>query len=100
AARRLSRRQWMRRRMEPQAIIARRIAQELSEGMLINLGIGIPTLVAGYVPAGMHVNFQSENGLIGTGSVPDEGMAHPTLTDAGGQPVAALPGASNFGKAY
>src|SRR6476620_762812 len=85
--------------MEPQAIIAKRIAQELSGGMLINLGIGIPTLVAGYVPAGMHVYFQSENGLIGTGSVPDEGMAHPTLTDAGGKPVTALPGASTFDSA-
>jgi acetate CoA/acetoacetate CoA-transferase beta subunit len=85
--------------MEPQAIIAQRIAQELCEGMLINLGIGIPTLVAGYVPPGMHVYFQSENGLIGTGSVPDEGMAHPTLTDAGGRSVTALPGASTFDSA-
>ncbi len=66
--------------MEPQTIIARRIARELSPGMLINLGIGIPTLVANYVPDGMHVFFQSENGLIGTGSPPEEGMAHPTLT--------------------
>ena len=85
--------------MEPQTVIARRIARELSDGMLINLGIGIPTLVANYVPAGMHVYFQSENGLIGTGAVPDEGMAHPTLTDAGGKPVTALPGASTFDSA-
>ena len=56
--------------MEPQSLIARRIALELREGMLVNLGIGIPTLVAEYVPAGVHVFFQSENGLIGTGSVP------------------------------
>ena len=70
--------------MEPQIIIARRIARELSSGMLVNLGIGIPTLVANYVPEGMHVFFQSENGLIGTGAPPEEGMAHPTLTDAGG----------------
>ena len=48
--------------MEPEVVIARRIAQELSPGMLVNLGIGIPTLVANYVPAGMHVFFQSENG--------------------------------------
>ena len=85
--------------MEPQVIIARRIAQELSQGMLVNLGIGIPTLVAKYVPDGMHVFFQSENGLIGTGSPPEEGMTHPTLTDAGGRPVTALPGASTFDSA-
>src|SRR5580765_1810153 len=85
--------------MEPQTIIARRIAQELRDGMLVNLGIGIPTLVANYLPAGMHVFFQSENGLIGTGAPPQEGMAHPTLTDAGGRPVTALPGASAFDSA-
>jgi acetate CoA/acetoacetate CoA-transferase beta subunit len=85
--------------MEPQTIIARRIARELSSGMLANLGIGIPTLVANYVPEGMHVFFQSENGLIGTGAPPEEGMAHPTLTDAGGRPVTALPGASTFDSA-
>jgi acetate CoA/acetoacetate CoA-transferase beta subunit len=85
--------------MEPQTIIARRIARELKSGMLVNLGIGIPTLVANYVPAGMNVFFQSENGLIGTGSPPEEGMAHPTLTDAGGRPVTALPGASTFDSA-
>src|SRR6186997_2524309 len=85
--------------MEPQVVIARRIAQELTLGMLVNLGIGIPTLVANYVPAGMHVFFQSENGLIGTGIPPEEGMAHPTLTDAGGRPVTALPGACTFDSA-
>jgi acetate CoA/acetoacetate CoA-transferase beta subunit len=85
--------------MEPHTIIARRIAQELSPGMLVNLGIGIPTRVANFVPAGMQVFFQSENGLIGTGSVPEEGMAHPTLTDAAGRPVMALPGASTFDSA-
>jgi acetate CoA/acetoacetate CoA-transferase beta subunit len=85
--------------MEPQTIIARRIAKELAPGMLVNLGIGIPTLVANHVPEGMHVFFQSENGLVGTGSPPEEGMAHPTLTDAGGRPVTALPGASTFDSA-
>jgi acetate CoA/acetoacetate CoA-transferase beta subunit len=85
--------------MEPQVIIARRIAKELSPGMLVNLGIGIPTLVANYVPEGMLVFFQSENGLIGTGAPPEEGMAHPTLTDAAGRPVTALPGASTFDSA-
>ena len=85
--------------MDPQTIIARRIARELSAGMLVNLGIGIPTRVANYVPPGMQVFFQSENGLIGTGSPPEEGMAHPMLTDAAGKPVAALPGASTFDSA-
>jgi acetate CoA/acetoacetate CoA-transferase beta subunit len=85
--------------MEPQTIIARRIARELKPGMLVNLGIGIPTLVANYIPEGLHVFFQSENGLIGTGAPPEEGMAHPTLTDAGGRPVTALPGASTFDSA-
>jgi acetate CoA/acetoacetate CoA-transferase beta subunit len=85
--------------MEPQVIIARRIARELKDGMLVNLGIGIPTLVAHYVPDGIHVFFQSENGLIGTGAPPVEGMAHPMLTDAGGRPVTALPGACTFDSA-
>ena len=85
--------------MQPQAIIARRIARELKSGMLVNLGIGIPTLVANYLPEGMHVFFQSENGLIGTGAPPEDGMAHPTLTDAGGRPVTALPGACAFDSA-
>jgi len=85
--------------MEPQTIIARRIAKELLPGMLVNLGIGIPTQVANHLPAGMQVFFQSENGLIGTGSVPEEGMAHPTLTDAAGGPVTALPGACTFDSA-
>jgi acetate CoA/acetoacetate CoA-transferase beta subunit len=82
--------------MDPQTVIAKRIARELRSGMLVNLGIGIPTLVANYVPRDVHVFFQSENGLIGTGPIPEEGMAHPTLTDAAGKPVTALPGACTF----
>jgi acetate CoA/acetoacetate CoA-transferase beta subunit len=85
--------------MDAQTIIAKRIAQELRAGMLVNLGIGIPTLVANHVPEGVNVFFQSENGLIGTGPIPEEGMAHPTLTDAGGAPVTALPGACTFDSA-
>ncbi len=85
--------------MDPQVIIAKRIAQELQSGMLVNLGIGIPTLVAGYAPPGINVLFHSENGLIGTGAIPQEGMAHATLTDAGGRPVTALPGAATFDSA-
>jgi acetate CoA/acetoacetate CoA-transferase beta subunit len=85
--------------MDAQSIIAKRIAQELKSGMLVNLGIGIPTKVANFLPPGVNVYFQSENGLIGTGPIPEEGMAHPLLTDAGGRPVTALPGASTFDSA-
>jgi acetate CoA/acetoacetate CoA-transferase beta subunit len=85
--------------MDAQSIIARRVAAELRSGMLVNLGIGIPTLVANYVPPDVKVFFQSENGLIGTGSIPEQGMEHPTLTDAGGRPITALPGASTFDSA-
>ena len=85
--------------MDAQTIIARRIARELHEGMLVNLGIGIPTLVANFLPAGLHVFFQSENGLIGTGAVPEQGTALAFLTDAGGRPVTALPGACAFDSA-
>src|SRR3954452_12070551 len=85
--------------MDAQTIIARRVAQELRSGNLVNLGIGIPTLVANYVPEGLHVFFQSENGLIGTGPIPEQGLAHPLLTDAGGKPISALPGAATFDSA-
>jgi acetate CoA/acetoacetate CoA-transferase beta subunit len=85
--------------MDAPTIIARRIARELRSGMLVNLGIGIPTLVASYLPQGVSVFFQSENGLIGTGPIPEEGMTHPTLTDAGGRPISALPGACTFDSA-
>ena len=85
--------------MEAQTVIARRIARELRDGMLVNLGIGIPTAVANYVPAGVRIFFQSENGLIGTGPIPEEGMVQPRLTDAGGRPVSAIPGACTFDSA-
>src|SRR6201990_3551699 len=85
--------------MDAQTIIARRVAQELRPGNLVNLGIGIPTLVANYVPEGLNVFFQSENGLIGTGPIPAQGMAHPLLTDAAGKPISALPGACIFDSA-
>jgi acetate CoA/acetoacetate CoA-transferase beta subunit len=85
--------------MDPQTIIAKRVALELRPGNLVNLGIGIPTLVANYVPPGLNVFFQSENGLIGTAPIPEQGMAHPLLTDAGGRPISALPGASTFDSA-
>ena len=85
--------------MDPQTIIAKRIAQEFRSGMLVNLGIGIPTIVANYVPSEVKVFFQSENGLIGTGPIPEQGMGHRLLTDAGGRPVTALPGACTFDSA-
>src|SRR3981189_1038227 len=85
--------------MEGQTIIARRVARELHSGDLVNLGIGIPTLVANYVPSELKVFFQSENGLIGTGPIPEQGIAHTLLTDAGGRPISALPGASTFDSA-
>ena len=85
--------------MDAQTVIARRIAQELRSGMLVNLGIGIPTMVANFVPHDMKVFFQSENGLIGTGPIPEQGMGHRLLTDAGGRPVTALPGACTFDSA-
>jgi acetate CoA/acetoacetate CoA-transferase beta subunit len=85
--------------MDAQTVIAKRIALELRDGMLVNLGIGIPTQVANYVPVGMRIFFQSENGLIGTGPIPQEGLAQARLTDAGGRPVSAIPGACTFDSA-
>src|SRR6478735_4505672 len=85
--------------MDAQTVIAKRIAQEISPGMLVNLGIGIPTMVANYVPSGIRVYFQSENGLLGTGPIPEEGMMERLLTDAAGRPVSALPGACIFDSA-
>jgi acetate CoA/acetoacetate CoA-transferase beta subunit len=85
--------------MDAQTLIAKRIAQELLPGMLVNLGVGIPTQVANYVPRDMRIYFQSENGLIGTGPIPEQGMAEGYLTDAAGQPVTALPGAATFDSA-
>ena len=85
--------------MDAQSLIARRVALELRSGDLVNLGIGIPSLVANYVPPGRNIFFQSENGLIGTGPVPEHGMEEPMLTDAGGRPIGALPGACTFDSA-
>jgi acetate CoA/acetoacetate CoA-transferase beta subunit len=85
--------------MDQQSLIAKRAAAELRDGMLVNLGIGIPTLVAEFVPPTMKVFFQSENGLIGTAPIPEQGMRQPLLTDAGGRPIGALPGAATFDSA-
>jgi acetate CoA/acetoacetate CoA-transferase beta subunit len=85
--------------MDAKEIIARRVAQELRDRTLVNLGIGLPTLVARYVPDGMLVAFQSENGIIGFGARPPEGMEDPNLTDAGGGFISAIPGAFAFDSA-
>lgn len=85
--------------MDAKEIIARRVALELRDGMLVNLGIGLPTLVSRYVPDGIAVAFQSENGIIGFGAPPPDGMEDTSLTDAGGGFISALPGAVAFDSA-
>jgi acetate CoA/acetoacetate CoA-transferase beta subunit len=85
--------------MDFRELIARRGAQELRDNTLVNLGIGLPTNVARFVPPGLRVYFQSENGIIGFGARPPEGMEDVHLTDAGGAFVSALPGAIAFDSA-
>jgi acetate CoA/acetoacetate CoA-transferase beta subunit len=85
--------------MDAKEIIARRVAREIHAGMLVNLGIGLPSLVANYLPRDSGVFFQAENGVIGMGARPPEGMEDATLTDAGGDFVTAVPGAASIDSA-
>ena len=85
--------------MDEKTLIAKRVALELKDGTLVNLGIGLPTQVAAYVPKHIQVFFQSENGIVGMLSLPEEGLEDEDLTDAGGRPIGALPGAATFDSA-
>ncbi|MDP3487931.1 MAG: 3-oxoacid CoA-transferase subunit B [Bacillota bacterium] len=79
--------------------IARRVAMELQDGMVVNLGIGMPTFVANFVPEGRDVLFQSENGFVGLGPAPSPDNVDPDVTNAGAQPVTILPGGACFDSA-
>ncbi|MEO1198168.1 MAG: 3-oxoacid CoA-transferase subunit B [Pseudomonadota bacterium] len=85
--------------MDAKERIARRVALEVKPNTLVNLGIGMPTMVANFLPADVHVFFQSENGVVGMGARPPEGFEDPNLTDAGGGFVSAVPGAASIDSA-
>lgn len=81
-------------------IIAQRAAKEIKDGMVVNLGIGMPTLVADYIPKDVHVMFHAENGILGTGATPAKGQEDENLCNAGGLPITVVPGASYFDSTY
>ncbi|MBK5145759.1 CoA transferase subunit B [Budviciaceae bacterium BWR-B9] len=83
--------------MNAKELIARRVALELHDGDIVNLGIGLPTQVVNYLPQDIHITLQSENGFLGLGPVTE---AHPNLVNAGGQPCGVLPGAAMFDSAF
>jgi acetate CoA/acetoacetate CoA-transferase beta subunit len=85
--------------MDDKTRIARRVALELKPGSLVNLGIGLPTLVASMVPRDAGIFFQSENGIVGMQATAEEGLEAADLTDAGGNPISALPGSATFDSA-
>ena len=85
--------------MDSKTIIATRVGQEFSNGDYVNLGIGIPTMVANYLPEGVSVILQSENGFLGLGPVPEEGMEDKDIVNAGGKPVTILKGGATFDSA-
>lgn len=80
-------------------VIAKRCALELEDGYVVNLGIGLPTIIPNYLPKGVNVTLQSENGLLGMGPTPAEGQEDPYLTNAGGGYITTLPGACSFDSA-
>jgi acetate CoA/acetoacetate CoA-transferase beta subunit len=86
--------------MDAKEVIARRIALELKDGNLVNLGIGLPTMVASFLPAGVDVFFQAENGLIGMEPLPEPGLVDEYLADPGGSFIGAVPGACSFDSCF